>query len=514
MFQQFKMNLVVRYYKPFSRLPKQCRCIFTSSIGRQKLHEKDVLVKPFEEIPKSKAFPIIGSFLDNLAMKRGTGTQLDLFKRRIKKYGPVFREESPFTEEAVFTINPEDFEKVFKDEEVGKFTERTRFWTYNTYGRKHGTPNPLFDMGADEFFRRKAAIQNAIMSPKEVAKLTSLYSKATYDFMEYLEKQKEPGKDDIHDIRQHIFWWVFECAGITLFGERLGCLDNNEIQETSVKKLAKGFENFMPTFMDLETLFSKEKSTDTHLWKQYEQKLNLQYEGMAELMERYEEKVIDQNSDLSDIEKVTACLDILRASLDTTTETATYALFEISKCPEVQEKICQEVRNNIGGDDTIFDNKQLQKLPYTRACLKENNRLHPLLPSLSRKTKSDLVLSGYEVPSGTIVTMLLAFTNQSDEIEDSHEFKPERWMRTQGQSCPVKRKPHPFAVVPFGHGIRGCMGRRLAESELYCLFATLFKKYDLHCYNKKFTITSKIITTINEPLTFRLRKRQATQYLS
>ena len=179
-----------------------------------------------------------------------------------------------------------------------------------------------------------------------------------------------------------------------------------------------------------------------------------------------------------------------------------------------KKKICQEVRNNIGGDDTIFDNEQLQKLPYTRACLKENNRLHPLLPYLSRKTKSALVLSGFEVPSGTIVTMLLACTNQSDEIEDSHEFKPERWMRTQGQSCPVKRKPHPFAVVPFGHGIRGCMGRRSAESELYCLFATLFKKYDLHCYNKNFTITSKIITTINEPLTFRLRKRQATQYLS
>lgn len=132
--------------------------MFLSSIGRKKLQERDVLVKPFEEIPKSKAFPIIESFLDKLAMKRGTGTQLDLFERRIKKYGPIFREESPFAEEAVFTINPQDFEKVFKDEEAGTFTERTRFWTYEAYGRKYGTPNPLFDMDADEFFRRKAAI--------------------------------------------------------------------------------------------------------------------------------------------------------------------------------------------------------------------------------------------------------------------------------------------------------------------------------------------------------------------
>ena len=348
------------------------------------------------------------------------------------------------------------------------------------------------------------------MSPKEVAKLASLFSKVTYDFMEYLEKQKESGKEDTHDIRKHIFCWVFECAGITLFGERLVCLSNKGIQDTSLKKLAEGFDNFLPTFMDLETLFSKEKSTDTHLWKQYEQKLNSQYEGMAELMERYAEKVIDKNSDLSDIEKVTACLDILRASLDTTTETATYALYEILKYPEVQEKIRHEVRSNIGSADTIFDNKLLQKLPYTRACLKENNRLHPLIAFLSRKTKSNLVLSGYQVPSGTIATMLLALTNQSEKVEDSRVFKPERRMRSQDQGCPVKRKPHPFAVVPFGHDIRGCMGRRLAERELYCLFATLFKKYDLHCYNENFTIASKIITTINEPLTFRLRKREET----
>ena len=75
--------------------------------------------------------------------------------------------------------------------------------------------------------------------------------------------------------------------------------------------------------------------------------------------------VIDKNSDLSDIERVTKCLDILRASRDTTTESATYVLYEISKYPEVQEKICHEVRNNLGGVETMFDNKLLQKRPYT-----------------------------------------------------------------------------------------------------------------------------------------------------
>ena len=125
-------------------------------------------------------------------------------------------------------------------------------------------------------------------------------------------------------------------------------------------------------------------------------------------------------------------------------------MYEISKYPEGQEKICHEVRNNLGGVETMFDNKLFQKPPYTWACLKENNRLYPVLPYFFRKAKSDLVFSGYEVPSGTIVTMLLAFTNQNEKIEGSHVFKLERWMRSQDQGCPVKRKPHPFAVVPLG----------------------------------------------------------------
>lgn len=125
-------------------------------------------------------------------------------------------------------------------------------------------------------------------------------------------------------------------------------------------------------------------------------------------------------------------------------------MYEISKYPEGQEKICHEVRNNLGGVETMFDNKLFQKPPYTWACLKENNRLYPVLSYFFRKAKSDLVFSGYEVPSGTIVTMLLAFTNQNEKIEGSHVFKPERWMRSQDQGCPVKRKPHPFAVVPLG----------------------------------------------------------------
>lgn len=43
-----------------------------------------------------------------------------------------------------------------------------------------------------------------------------------------------------------------------------------------------------------------------------------------------------------------------------------------------------------------------------------------------------------------------------------NEFLPERWLNKD-------EKFHPFAFLPFGYGVRSCIGRRLAELEIICL---------------------------------------------
>ena len=56
-----------------------------------------------------------------------------------------------------------------------------------------------------------------------------------------------------------------------------------------------------------------------------------------------------------------------------------------------------------------------------------------------------------------------------ENFKNASKFLPERWL--EKNSC------HPFLVLPFGHGPRACIGRRLAEQSIYCLLLKVSAKY-------------------------------------
>lgn len=54
--------------------------------------------------------------------------------------------------------------------------------------------------------------------------------------------------------------------------------------------------------------------------------------------------------------------------------------------------------------------------------------------------------------------------NMDQFVSDPEEFKPERWLESDG-------KLHPFASLPYGFGARICLGRRFADLEIQVLLA-------------------------------------------
>ena len=70
------------------------------------------------------------------------------------------------------------------------------------------------------------------------------------------------------------------------------------------------------------------------------------------------------------------------------------------------------------------------------------------------------------------------FTTGRDErfYLNAKQFSPERWNRSE----PLENQPkNPFASLPFGHGRRACVGRRLAEAQMYILLRKVsFRGFD------------------------------------
>jgi len=227
------------------------------------------------------------------------------------------------------------------------------------------------------------------------------------------------------------------------------------------------------------------KTLMTNTWKEYEQVMDTIFSTTAELIARYGEHLTDKRLDLTDEEKLSHGMSVVIASADTTAHTAIWTLIELSRNPEVQENIFEELTAANIPSEGPLRNSHLQ-LPYLRGTMKEMYRMRPLTPIINKILAEDLILSGYEVPTGTQVNCLTGAYDKEKEFVDAHIVKPERWARAgrdqgqcphSGQRPPQGKSHNPFAILPFGHGTRACLGRRIAENELLIFVAKVVKRF-------------------------------------
>src|SRR4051794_32327689 len=105
--------------------------------------------------------------------------------------------------------------------------------------------------------------------------------------------------------------------------------------------------------------------------------------------------------------------------------------------------------------------ERLQREPdpaYLKAVINESLRLRPVVPLAGRRLTSELRVDGHVLPEGTDVTpaIWLAHTRE-DVYPDPFAFRPERFL---------DGAPPGYAWVPFGGGVRRCLGAAFAEMEM------------------------------------------------
>jgi cytochrome P450 len=157
-------------------------------------------------------------------------------------------------------------------------------------------------------------------------------------------------------------------------------------------------------------------------------------------------------------------MTMIAAGHETTASSTAWIFERILSLPDVAAKVDAELREVTGG--ARLEPSMLPRLSYLDAVIKETLRLRPILPVVVRNLAAPFAIGGRVLPAGVAVAPCIYLTHRRPDLyPDPERFSPERFLGD--------RKIDPYAWLPFGGGIRRCIGMAFALAEMKIILATV-----------------------------------------
>ncbi|CAM1501189.1 Fc.00g103510.m01.CDS01 [Cosmosporella sp. VM-42] len=175
----------------------------------------------------------------------------------------------------------------------------------------------------------------------------------------------------------------------------------------------------------------------------------------------------------------------LLAGADTTAITVRAIFWYALHNPEAYKKLEEEILAADMSDVASYSSARA--LPYLEAVIREAMRMHPGVCMLLERYVPETGLKlpdGSFVPAGTAVGINPYVVGRNKGIwgADADEYRPERWLQNEGESDIAYRERLRLfnaADLTFGGGSRVCIGRNLAQLNVYKIVATLVRRYEI-----------------------------------
>jgi cytochrome P450 len=170
----------------------------------------------------------------------------------------------------------------------------------------------------------------------------------------------------------------------------------------------------------------------------------------------------EDGSPMSDVELRDELVTILGAGHETTATGLAWAMERLPRSPRVLARLRESLDE---GDE------------YLEATVKETLRARPVIMDVARKLTAPLRIGGYEVPAGCYVLPAIAALHYREDLfPQPQEFRPERFL---------EGKTDTYAWIPFGGGVRRCIGAAFAEYEMRVVLRAILERADLRAPDPK-----------------------------
>ena len=165
----------------------------------------------------------------------------------------------------------------------------------------------------------------------------------------------------------------------------------------------------------------------------------------------------EDGSPMSDQELRDELMTLLVAGQETTATALSWAVERLVRHPQALAAL----RDDLDAGGTA----------YLEAVIHETLRLRPVLPVVVRDLQADVEIGGHHLPAGTRIAASITLAHRNPDVyPDPHAFRPERWLGT---------KPGTYTWIPFGGGIRRCLGASFALFEMQQVLPVLVQSLDL-----------------------------------
>jgi cytochrome P450 len=160
---------------------------------------------------------------------------------------------------------------------------------------------------------------------------------------------------------------------------------------------------------------------------------------------------------LTDRELRDELMTLVLAGHEMTANSLAWTFERLLRTPAANDRLRERTR---AGDDS-----------YVEATINEGMRNRPVVPMIVRMVKRRWQLGDYVVPAGTPVAVSIsALHHREDVYPDPLVFCPERFLG---------RKPGTYTWIPFGGGIRRCLGATLAMAKQRVVLRAIATRTDL-----------------------------------